>query len=212
MPGPARQSLGAFADWLREERNHPRVTINTYCSAVRRLSRAVPDLSDADALRAAVDAVPMSSAPVLLSAWSAFRAFASATHGIALPEIPRARAPSSTPPSILDAPAPSLPADVLAIVRASLTRGWTVEGWAVASWDHAHAVALIHGADHLVYLLPDAKVGLSLPVPEARRLLAWAWPGASDAPEAPPGALLLPREPEAREPFPAWRLRVLLRS
>lgn len=212
MPGPARQSLGAYADWLREERAASRVTINTYCSAVRRLSRAVPDLSDADALRAAVDAVPLSSAPVLLAAWSAFRAFARATHGIALPEIPRTRAPSSAPTSILDAPAPSLPADVLAIVRASLARGWTVEGWAVASWDHAHAVALIHGADHLVYLLPDAKVGLSLPVPEARRLLAWAWPAASDAPEAPPGALLLPREPEAREPFPTWRLRVLLRS
>lgn len=212
MPGPTRQSLSAFADWLREERGHPRVTINTYCSAVRRLSRAVPDLTDVETLRATVDALPLTSAPVVLAAWSAFRAFAAVTHGIALPEIPRTRAPRSAPTSILDAPAPELPADVVGIVRASLARGWTLDAWATAGWDHAHAVALIHGADHLVFQLPGAKVGVSLPVPEARRLLEWAWPGVSDAPEAPTGALLLPRVPEAREPFPAWRLRALLRS
>ena len=213
MPGPKRQSLAAFASWLIEERGVSRVTVNTYCSAVRRVAKLVPDLHDPDALRVAVDGVATSSVPVMLAAWGAFRAFAKVTHGVDLPDIPRAaRAVPTSTSTLLDAPAPGLPDTVGEIVRASGARGWTVETWGALRWDHAETVAIVRGEEHLVFRAPADKVGVSLPAPEARRLLEWGWPAASDVQEVPPGGPLLPRQPGAMDPFPAWRLRAYLRS
>ena len=213
MPGPARKSLHAFALWLREERGVSPVTTNTYCSAVRRIAKAVPDLNDAEALRTMVDALPLTSVPVVCAAWSAFRAFALALNGTLLPEIPRTR------PSVVDGGHPllsaepdTLPAPILAVVRAAQAQGWTPDVWTTMRWDHAESVVSVRGVDQLVFRAPSMKVGISLPVSEARRLLAWGWPAASDVPEAPPDAPVLPRSPEAMDPFPAWQLRAALRA
>lgn len=213
MPGPARKSLHAFALWLREERGVSPVTVNTYCSAVRRIAKTVPDLNDAEALRSMLDALPLTSVPVVCAAWSAFRAFALALNGTLLPEIPRVR------PSIVDGGHPllnaepdALPAEIVGIVRAAQPHGWTVDAWTGMLWDHAEAVVSVRGTDQVVFRSPAMKVGISLPVLEARRLLAWGWPAASDVAEAPPAAPLLPRRPEATEPFPAWQLRAILRA
>lgn len=212
MPGPARKSLVAFASWLETERKASRVTINTYCSAIRRLSRLAPDLYDETALRAALDSLTLTSLPGMLSAWSAFRAFARDLNGTELPELTRPRpprAPGSEHP-LLDAELPELPLAVLEIVRASALHGWTVEAWGGMTWDHATTVAPVRGVDHLVFQRPGEKVGLSLPGSEALRLLSWGQPGVRDVPEAPPGSLLLPQAPGSALPFPAWRLRGLL--
>jgi hypothetical protein len=213
MSGPARKSLHAFALWLREERGVSPVTINTYCSAVRRIAKAVPDLNDADALRSMVDALPLPSVPVVCAAWSAFRAFALALNGTYLPEIPRTRpsvAESAHP--LLSAEPDALPDDVVAIVRAAQAHGWTVDVWTAMRWDHAETVVSVRGSDQLVFRAPSMKVGVSLPVPEARRLLAWGWPAASDVAEVPPEAPVLPRAPGAMAAFPAWQLRAVLRA
>ena len=213
MPGPARKSLQSFALWLREERGVSAVTVNTECSAIRRVAKAVPDLHDADALRVMVEALPLTSVPVVCAAWSAFRAFAFALNGTSLPEIPRSRPPVvESRHALIDAEPDTLPDDVLRIVREATPHGWTVEVRCAARWDHAEAVVVVRGADHLVFRAPDQKVGVSLPVPVARRLLAWGQPAASDVAEAPPGAFVLPRSPGSSEPFPAWILRAALRG
>lgn len=213
MPGPARKSLQAFALWLREERNVSPVTINTYCSAVRRIAKAVPDLNDAEALRVAVEALPLTSVPVVCAAWSAFRAFALALNGTALPEIPRApRAVNARPHALIDAEPDTLPAEILTLVRMTTGAGWTPDTWAALRWDHAETIATVRGVDHLVFRAPDEKVGVSLPLPEARRLLAWGWGEGTDVAETPPGAPLLPRSPGSMQPFPAWQLRAALRG
>jgi hypothetical protein len=210
VPGPKRESFALYGAWLSAERGLSRASVNTYCSILRRFLRGVADPTDAAALAEGAALIPGASVGVLLSAWSAFRAFAVATHGMDLPDIPRARrAVAPVPASVasLDVAAPDLPADVADIVRCA---GWSADAWGAVRWDHAASVVTLREVDHLVFRIPTDKIGLSLPVPAARRLLAWGWPAASDVADAPTGAYLLPLRPEAPTPFPAWRLRALL--
>lgn len=173
---------------------------------MRRFLRDVADPHDPESLSAGAALIPAASVGVLYSAWSAFRTFALATHGMNLPDIPRARR-AVAPVSSLDLAAPDLPADVADIVRCA---GWSADAWGVLCWGDASAIVTLRGVDHLVFRAPSERVGLSLPVPAARRLLAWGWPAASDVADAPTGAHVLPLRPEAPTPFPAWRLRALL--